>query len=96
MLSIITPTLTYFDSFKIREILKEISEKVKMNQDWDIKEYWGKISKILSTDSVLLQSWNASVLLKDQLCYKLKINLIFNLIFKLEKSLFLIISRKNF
>ncbi len=55
MLSVITPNLSYFDSLKIREILKEISEKVKKNQDWDIKEYWGKILEILSEDSVKIQ-----------------------------------------
>ncbi len=53
MLSVITPNLSYFSSLKIREILKEISEKVKKNQDWDIKEYWGKILEILSVDSGL-------------------------------------------
>ncbi len=53
MLSVITPNLSYFSSLKIREILKEISEKVKKNQDWDIKEYWGKILEILSVDSCL-------------------------------------------
>lgn len=65
MLSVISPILTYFDSLKIRDVLKEISEKVKKNQDWDVKEYWGKILEILSEDSVLLQDSYDSVLLKD-------------------------------
>jgi len=55
MLSVITPTLTYFDSLKIKEILKEISEKTKKNQDWDLKEYWGKILEIISTGTLLLK-----------------------------------------
>ncbi len=56
MLSVITPSLTYFDSLNIREILKEVSEKIKKKQEWDIKEYWGKILEILSTNSVLLHT----------------------------------------
>ncbi len=56
MLSVITPNLSYFNSLKIRNILKKISEKLKTNEDWDIKEYWGKILEILSADSFLLQS----------------------------------------
>jgi CheY-like chemotaxis protein len=56
MLSVITPILTYFNSLKIREILKEISEKIKNKQDWDIKDYWEQILEILSADSVLLPS----------------------------------------
>ncbi len=56
MLSVITPNLTYFNSLKIREILKDISEKVKMNQEWVLKEYWEKILEILSVNSVLLQT----------------------------------------
>ena len=54
MLSIIAPVLTYFDSLKIREILAEISEKIKVKQGWDIKEYWERIFERLSADSSLL------------------------------------------
>ncbi|MHA2326701.1 MAG: response regulator, partial [Promethearchaeota archaeon] len=40
MLSVIAPNITYFDSLKIKETLKNVSEKIKSKQDWDIKEYW--------------------------------------------------------
>ncbi|MHA2391854.1 MAG: response regulator [Promethearchaeota archaeon] len=55
MLSVIAPTITYFDSLKIRDIFKEISEKIKSQQDWDIKLYWDKILEILSSGSLLLK-----------------------------------------
>ncbi len=54
MLSVIAPFISYFNSLKIRGILKEISENIKTKQDWDIKEYWEKILTILSTESPLL------------------------------------------
>ncbi|MHA1986751.1 MAG: response regulator transcription factor [Promethearchaeota archaeon] len=55
MLSIIAPNITYFDSLKIREVLKEISEKIKWKKDWDIKIYWEMILEILSEGSLLLK-----------------------------------------
>ncbi|MFW9880536.1 MAG: response regulator [Candidatus Thorarchaeota archaeon] len=55
MLSIIAPNITYFDSLKVREILKEISQKIKNRQEWDIESYWEKILEILSTGSLLLK-----------------------------------------
>lgn len=55
MLSIIAPNITYFDSLKVKEVLKEISEKIKNTQDWEIEYYWEKILKILSTGSLLLK-----------------------------------------
>jgi CheY-like chemotaxis protein len=55
MLSIIAPNITYFDSLKIREVFKEISEKIKFKQDWEIESYWEKILEILSTGSLLLK-----------------------------------------
>jgi len=56
MISVITPNLTYFKSLKVREILKEISEKIKKNQHWDIKIYWEKVLELLSINSVLLKT----------------------------------------
>ncbi|MFX0000314.1 MAG: PleD family two-component system response regulator [Candidatus Hodarchaeota archaeon] len=54
MLSVIAPILTYFDSLKIRDMFKEISEKVKNKQEWEIKDYWEKIVGILSIGSFLI------------------------------------------
>ena len=56
MLSVISPSITYFDSLKIKEILREISENIKRKIDWEIKEYWQKIFEILSTGSLLIHS----------------------------------------
>ncbi|MHA1300333.1 MAG: response regulator [Candidatus Helarchaeota archaeon] len=52
MLSVIAPKINYFESLKIREIFREITPKIKNNQDWDIKSYWEKISDILSTPTI--------------------------------------------
>jgi len=56
MLSVIAPTITYFDSLKIRDILKQISAKIKNKQEWDIKDYWEKVLEILFTRSLNLTS----------------------------------------
>ncbi len=56
MLSAISSNLTYFDSLKIRQVLKEISEKIKDKKDWEIQEYWEKLLDILSKDSFLLHT----------------------------------------
>ncbi|UCC19494.1 MAG: response regulator [Promethearchaeota archaeon] len=55
MLSVIAPFLNYFNSLKIKQVLKEISEKIKYNQEWEIKRYWEIISKILTTRSYLIK-----------------------------------------
>jgi CheY-like chemotaxis protein len=53
MLSVIAPVLTYFNSLEIREVLKEISEKIKIKLEWNIKQYWDKILDILSAGILL-------------------------------------------
>ncbi|MCK4381363.1 MAG: response regulator [Candidatus Lokiarchaeota archaeon] len=54
MLSVIAPILTYFDSLKIKDVLIEISEKIKNEQNWEIKEYWDRILEVMSDRSPLL------------------------------------------
>jgi len=54
MLSVIAPNITFFDSLKIREVLKDISEKIKTKQLWEIQEYWEDLFEILSAGSLLL------------------------------------------
>ena len=54
MLSVIAPFISYLHSLEIKRILKQISENIKSKQSWDIKEYWEKILRILSTESHLL------------------------------------------
>lgn len=61
MISIISPNITYFDSLEIKLIFKEISEKIKNKQDWEIKEYWEKVISILSKDLLLLNTQNSSM-----------------------------------
>ena len=56
MLSVISPSISYFDSLKIKEVLREISGNIKRKKDWKIKEYWQKIFEILSTGSFLMHS----------------------------------------
>lgn len=56
MLSVISPIITYFDSLKIKEILREISENIKRKIEWKIKEYWKRIFEILSIGSPLIHS----------------------------------------
>jgi CheY-like chemotaxis protein len=56
MLSLITPNLSYFESLKVKEVLKEISEKIKNNQDWEIREYWEKIIDIIKAGTPLLEN----------------------------------------
>lgn len=56
MLSVIAPNITYFSSLKIREVLKEVSEKIKAKQDWKIRDYWETIYEILLNKSPILKS----------------------------------------
>ncbi|MHA1107266.1 MAG: response regulator [Promethearchaeota archaeon] len=47
MLAIIAPLINYFHTLKIRDIFTEISDKIKNNLSWNIKEYWKIIHDIL-------------------------------------------------
>jgi CheY-like chemotaxis protein len=47
MLGLVAPKINYFDSLKIKEVFKEISSKIKDQKDWNIKNYWEKLSTIL-------------------------------------------------
>ena len=49
MIGVIAPKLNYFESFEIREIFKKISLKLKKKEKWDIKNYWEKVSNVLTT-----------------------------------------------
>lgn len=53
MLSLIAPEINYLESLKIKEIFKEISEKLKSKTEWDIKLYLEKILEILTTPQIL-------------------------------------------
>ncbi|MHC1590926.1 MAG: response regulator [Candidatus Helarchaeales archaeon] len=49
MLTLIAPRINYMESLKIRNIFIEVSDWIKTNEPWNIKETWEKIIKILST-----------------------------------------------
>lgn len=49
MLGLVAPKINYFESLKIKEIFVEISTKIKEKEDWNIKNYWEQLSRILSS-----------------------------------------------
>lgn len=46
MVCAITPNFHYLNSKRIREILTKIAFNIKAKREWNIKEYWEKLSKI--------------------------------------------------
>ncbi len=46
MLCAIAPNLHYLQGERIKEILKEISSKIRKNKDWDIKAFWERLIDI--------------------------------------------------
>jgi len=50
MLGLVAPKINYFDSLKIKELFKELSLKIKEQEEWGMKNYWEKLSKILSSE----------------------------------------------
>jgi len=48
MLGLVATKINYFESLKIKEILIEISSKIKQKKHWNIEKYWKKLSTILS------------------------------------------------
>ncbi len=47
MLAVLAPAISYLHSLEIKQLLRQISEKIKENEKWDIIEYWKAISSIL-------------------------------------------------
>lgn len=47
MLAFLSPFLSYLHSLEINAIFKELSKKIKMNAEWNIKSYWLMISQSL-------------------------------------------------
>ncbi len=56
LLSLIAPRINYFESLKIKQIFNEISEKIKKNNSWNIKETWKEMIKILSEGVINFKS----------------------------------------
>ena len=49
MLGLVAPDINYFDSLKIKEVFSEISSKIKDQENWNIENYWDKLSTGLSS-----------------------------------------------
>jgi hypothetical protein len=49
MLAVISPKINYFESLRIKDVLRKFASEVKSGQKWDIQKYWQRISKILTT-----------------------------------------------
>ena len=47
MIGLVAPKINYFDSLKIKELFKDLSSKIKRQKDWNIENYWEKLSTIL-------------------------------------------------
>ncbi len=47
MIGLVAPKINYFDSLKIKELFKDLSSKIKRQKDWNIENYWEKLSAIL-------------------------------------------------
>ncbi len=47
MLGVIAPKINYFESLKIREVLRDISSRIKGKKSWALNDFWELISKIL-------------------------------------------------
>ncbi|MFX1451082.1 MAG: response regulator [Promethearchaeota archaeon] len=52
MLGVIAPKINYFESLKIGENFKDISEHIKKKENWNFKDHWEEISNILLTPSL--------------------------------------------
>jgi CheY-like chemotaxis protein len=52
MFSLIAPRITYFHSLQIKQVLKDASSSYKVKRKWDMKEYWHKLSEILTNPSI--------------------------------------------
>ena len=46
MLCAITPNSHYLQSKMIRDVLSKIASKIKVNKEWNVKEYWEKLLEI--------------------------------------------------
>lgn len=51
MIATIAPNINYFQSLKIKLILKNISLKIKKKDTWQIKNYWDSIVDVLTKSS---------------------------------------------
>ena len=55
MIAVIAPSINYFHTLEIKEICKDISEKIKNKQNWNIEKYWKKIYDIMVINSMKIE-----------------------------------------
>ncbi|MFX0076796.1 MAG: PleD family two-component system response regulator [Candidatus Hermodarchaeota archaeon] len=55
MIAVIAPFLNYFHTIEIKNILMDLSKKIKMNSTWNIKEYWQKIYNLMLIDPIRIE-----------------------------------------
>ncbi|NVM46239.1 MAG: response regulator [Candidatus Lokiarchaeota archaeon] len=55
MISVIAPSINYFHTLEIKEIFKDLSEKIKKNIDWNIEEYWKKIHTLMLINPIKIE-----------------------------------------
>ena len=51
MIGVIAPSVSYFQSLQVKEFTQEIANRIKAEEDYDIRQYWEKISGVLSLDA---------------------------------------------
>ena len=56
MLAVIAPNISYFHSLRIRELFNQISETINNKQKTTLRNLWKKISKILTSSIIPLNS----------------------------------------
>ncbi len=54
MIAVIAPSINYFHTLEIKEILRDLSDKIKTKQNWEIEHYWEKLSEIMLIDPIRL------------------------------------------
>lgn len=47
MIAVIAPSINYFHTLEIKEILIDLSNKIKIKKNWNIEDYWKKINDII-------------------------------------------------
>ena len=55
MLAVIAPSINYFHTIEIKDIMIDISEKIKKKIDWNIEEYWKKIYDLMLIEPLKIE-----------------------------------------
>jgi len=55
MLAVIAPSINYFHTIEIKDIMIDISEKIKKKIHWNIEEYWKKIYDLMLIEPLKIE-----------------------------------------